>query len=501
MIDNIGIIDMGSNSVRLILVKVNHDMSFRLMDEHKESIRLGDGFTDNMTLKPQKIEAAVKTMRMFKRLCDAQNVTKIIAVATAAVRKAKNGLELIERIKKETEIDMKVISGDEEAHLDYIAVSSSLSIKDGLILDIGGGSFELIWMENRAKKESISIPIGSIDFAERFNVKDPLSENEEQNMISFIKSHLKEVPWLENVSDLPLIGVGGTLRNIGKIDMVKRKYPLDIIHGYEVSNENLDWMYQEIKSIELDEKRKFPGLSSDRADIFIGSLCLVKTILEYTKSKNLVISGKGVREGLFYSFLKDKNILIDNPLMLSLESTGKNMGLDMVHMFQVRKLTKRLFEDLKELHNITEDVEKIIDAASILHDSGVIINYYNHHRNSFFVILNSQINGLTHRELVMSAYIASFHRKNKAYEDYEKYKLLINERDIEIIKVVSVLLRIAESLDKSMSSVVSDLYCDIDKDKVLIRISAREYPEIEINDAITAYSQFKKTFKRNMVII
>ena len=102
---------MGSNSVRLILVKVNHDMSFRLMEEHKESIRLGDGFTENMTLKPHKIEAALKTMRMFKRLCDAQNVTKILAVATAAVRKAQNGIELIDRIKTETGIDMKVISG------------------------------------------------------------------------------------------------------------------------------------------------------------------------------------------------------------------------------------------------------------------------------------------------------------------------------------------------------------------------------------------------------
>lgn len=501
MLDNIGIIDMGSNSVRLILVKVNHDMSFRLMEEHKESIRLGDGFTENMTLKPHKIEAALKTMRMFKRLCDAQNVTKILAVATAAVRKAKNGIELIDRIKMETGIDMKVISGEEEAHLDFIAVSSSLSIKDALILDIGGGSFELIWMENRLKKESVSIPIGSIDFAEQFNVKDALSEDEEQKILSFISNHLKNIPWLEKAKNLPLIGVGGTLRNIGKIDMLRRKYPLDIIHGYEVPLNGFNFIYEEIKNLEITEKRSFPGLSSDRADIFIGSLVLVKSIIDFTKSTSLIISGKGVREGLFYSFLKDKNIIIDNPLLLSLENTGKNMGLDMVHMFQVRKLTKRLFDDLKEIHKIHEDIDKIIDAATILHDSGIIINYYNHHRNSFFVILNSQVNGLTHRELVMSAYIASFHRKNKSYENFETYKLLIDQRDIEIIKAVSVLLRIAESLDKSMSSVVSDLYCEIEKDKVLIKISAKEYPELEINDAITAYSQFKKVFKRSMVII
>lgn len=223
--DTIGIIDMGSNSVRLILVRVFKDLSFRLMDEHKESIRLGDGIDEFSNLKEDKIQDALKTMKMFKRLCDAQNATKIIAVATAAVRKANNGQELIDRIYDETNIDMKVISGKDEAYFDYLAVSHSVFSKDGLILDIGGGSFELVLMKNRELIESVSIPMGSIDFAQKFKIKDPLTKDEEKKMIKFISDKLKEVPWLKSAKNLPLIGVGGTLRNIGKINMLKRNYP------------------------------------------------------------------------------------------------------------------------------------------------------------------------------------------------------------------------------------------------------------------------------------
>lgn len=499
--ETIGIMDIGSNSVRLILVKVFQDMSFRLMDEHKESIRLGDGLDKNLMLREDKIDSAIKTITMFKRLCDAQNATKIIAVATAAVRKAKNGQELIDRIYDKTGITMAPISGTDEAYYDYLAVSHSVFAPNGLILDIGGGSFELILMKNRELVESISIPIGSIDFANRFKIKDALSKDEENKMIEFLSDKLKEIPWLKEAKNLPLIGVGGTLRNIGKISMIKRNYPIDILHNYEVPSCDVYDIYNEIKTMDLESKKSYPGLSTDRADIFIGSLGLVQTIMKQMSIETLIISGKGVREGLFYNYLLEKNVYIDSPLMLSVENTTKIMGLGLVHSYQVRKLTKMLFEELKPVHKITDDLNNIIDTASLLHDAGIIINYYNHHRNSFFVILNAQINGLSHKELLMSAYIASMHRKNKAVQNYSKYKLLLDTTDIQNIKMIAIILRIAESLDKSMSCIVEDIKCDISKDKVILKISSKDTPDIEINDAKTAANQFKKLFKKDLEII
>ena len=496
--DTIGIIDIGSNSVRLILVKVFQDMSFRLMDEHKESIRLGEGLGKDLILSEEKIEHTIKTLTMFKRLCDAQNATKIIAVATAAVRKAKNGPDLIDKIYKLTGIELKSISGKDEAYYDYLAVSHSVFAPDGLILDIGGGSFELILMKNRELLESISIPMGSIDFANQFKIKDALSKDEEVKMIEYLSAKLKEIPWLKKAANLPLIGVGGTLRNIGKINMVRRDYPIDILHNYEVPSADVNDIYNEIKGMNLESKKAYRGLSSDRADIFVGSLALVQTIMKQLSIQTLIISGKGVREGLFYNYLLEKNVYIDNPLMLSVENTTKIMGLGLVHSYQVRKLTKLLFEALKPLHNLNEDVYNIIDTSSLLHDAGIIINYYNHHRNSFFVILNAQINGLSHKELLMSAYIASMHRKNKAAEDYLKYKQLISSTDIQTIKKIAIILRIAESLDKSMSCNVDDIACDISKDKVVIKITSNENADIELIDAKSAANQFKKIFKKDL---
>lgn len=499
--DTLGIIDIGSNSVRLSLIKISKDLSFRLIDSHKETVRLGDGFDEDGRIREEKSVLLFKTLRMFKRLCDSQQVTKIIAVATAAIRKAKNGKLLIQKIADELSIFVEVISGDQEAFLDYIAVSSSLFTKDALILDIGGGSFELALMKQRRLLHSISIPIGSIDLTQAIGSSDPLSKQQEKELKKFILEKLQTIPWLKEAKGLPLVGIGGTCRNISKIDMLKTNYPLDIIHGYTIRKEDLFKTFDEIKKLSLAERREIPGLSAERSDIFVGPYALACFLVESIQSREFISSGKGVREGLFFHYLQEHYILTDHPLNLSLENTAKNMNLNLNHAFHVRKLTHKLFDGTKELHQIHKDLSNIIDTASLLHDSGIIINYYNHHRNSFYVILNAPIYGLTHKELLMSAYIASFHRKKKGENGFQLYESILNKEDIYIIHTVSLLLRLAESLDKSMSNIVSDLCVTIQKDTVIIKISADEYPELEINDAITARAKFKKHFKKNLIIL
>lgn len=499
--DTLGIIDIGSNSVRLSLVRVYKDMSYRLMDEHKEVIRLGDGFDENLMIREEKILSTIKTLRMFKRLCESQEVTKIIAVATAAMRKARNKEEIVRRVYEELAIQVEIIPGDQEAFLDYVAVSSSLFVSDGLILDIGGGSFELALMRDRKLIHSVSIPSGSIDLTKVAGTTESLPKGNEKDLKKFILDILSDLPWLSEAEGLPVIGVGGTCRNIGKIDMLDQDYPLDIIHGYQIKGDRIIETYDRIKKMSLEERKDIPGLSSDRADIFVGPYALVCFLMDYIDSKEFISSGKGVREGLFFHYLQEHNMIIEDPLSLSLENTAKHMRLDLNHAFHVRKLTQKLFEGMKDLHQIDRDISKIIDTATLLHDCGVIINYYNHHRNSFYVILNAQINGLTHKELLMSAYIASFHRKKKGENGFQNYEALLDKDDIYIVNTVSLLLRIAESLDKTMSNIVSDLYVEIEKETVTIKVSASEYPELEINDAITASGKFRKHFKKNLMIL
>lgn len=499
--EKLGVIDLGSNSVRLLLINIWDDLSYKVIDELKETVRLGDGFSKDGSLRPSRVEKALKTLRMFKNLCDAQNVTHIVAVATAAVRKASNGDDFLKLVHEELKIPLEVISGEEEAYLDYVGVTSSMDVSNALILDIGGGSSELILVKNRKLINSISLPLGSIDLAQSFNIQEKLSFEEEKRLTSFLKSELESLPWLSEARGYPLIGVGGTLRNIGKISRNQKSYPLNMHHNYFMEKDEITRIYNRVKSLSLVERKKIPGLSEDRADIFVGSMALVNTLFEMLNLSSLRISGKGVREGLAFKYLIDKGSSIDSPLDFSLNNIAKVMGLNIPHSLQVYNLAQKLCHELKPLINIDRDFSKILKTASLLHDSGVVINYYSHSKNSFYTVINAPINGLTHRELIMSAYIASLHGKSRHNLDWDNYRLLLDPTDIDLIRKLGLILRIAESLDRSLCNKVDDLKCEIHKDKVILTIFSMDSAELEINDAVTSCEYFKRIFKRDLFII
>ena len=220
---NIGIIDIGSNSFRLVTAQIDQNRSYKILDELKETVRLGEDLEKTMTLKESRIKVAIKTLKMFKHLCNAFSVEEIIAVATAAVRKAKNQKEFLERVKNEVDIDVRVLAGQEESFYNYWGVVNSIDIADGLIMDIGGGSIELVLMKDRKAIEKESLPFGALDLTERFGLKDRVSNKLEENLREFLYEQFSELSWLKDVDSLPLVGVGGTMRNIGKIDRKKKK--------------------------------------------------------------------------------------------------------------------------------------------------------------------------------------------------------------------------------------------------------------------------------------
>ena len=193
----IGIIDIGSNSIRLVIVQINKDNSFRVIDEIKESVRLGKDMTTDGGLNPSRIDNAIYTLAFFKRLCIIQNITEILAVATEAVRKASNQIEFLNRVKSELSIDIRVLTGIEEAYYDYFGAINSMDFSDALIMDIGGSSSELIFVENRKLKSSISLPFGAINLTEKFSLQKAMNIKSETAIKEFLTSLYKDIPWLK----------------------------------------------------------------------------------------------------------------------------------------------------------------------------------------------------------------------------------------------------------------------------------------------------------------
>lgn len=496
---NIAIIDIGSNSIRLVLVNIFENGTFKIIDEIKESVRLGYNMIGNILAK-DRIDAAIETLKTFKRLCDAVQAKEIIAVATEAVRKAVNQNDFLELAKNEADISIRVLTGNEEAYYDYLGSINSMDISDGLLIDIGGSSTELVWIEDRKFKESISLPLGAIALTQKFNLKDKISEKQEVELKIYLIDTFNKIPWIKNIEDIPLIGVGGTIRNIGKINRKRKKYPLDISHNYTMKYTDVNKIYSMVKNKTLEQRKKIKGLSKDRADIFVGACFEVYTLIQLCNIKKISISGCGVREGLIYEYISTNHTIINNVLDYSLKCIMTNLNINTNHANHVYKLTKSLFNGLTEIHNINIDVNKIISTGALLHDSGISITYYNHHKHSFYIILNSRIRGLSHKELLMSAYTAAYHRKDDYPIASSTYADILNLKNIQTIKYIGILLKIAESLDKSLTGIVEDVECVIENDSVTITALTKRNIDLEINDALKSSNYFEKVYGKKLLI-
>lgn len=497
----IGVIDIGSNSIRLVIVQISENSGFRIINEVKESVRLGKDMTPDGQLNAFRMQKAIQTLQFFKELCVASRVNQIIAVATEAVRKALNGQFFIDMVKKEQQIDIRILSGDEEAYYDYFGVINSMDFSDALIIDIGGCSTELILVKERRAINYKSLPFGAINLSDKFSLSGSMGNNKENTVKEFILKSLKELDWLKDAKHLPILGVGGTIRNIGKIHRKKTSYPIDESHNYFIPTDDVINIYNSLKSKTLEQKKKVKGLSSDRADIFMGACSVVTTLIEYCNTKELYVSGSGIREGLIFEhILKDKTP-VNDVLDFSINNIINFYSLDKKHSNHVWHLCQILLDNLKAVHNLKDEYYKVFKVASMLHDLGVVISYYDHQNHSFYMILNSKINGITHREQLMAAYISIYHRQDEFYTKFTDYKSILNTADIDAISKFGVLLKLAEILDKRMNSCIKDIQCTVKDDIIAMKLISDFDISIETNEAMDITNSFENIFNKKLIIV
>jgi exopolyphosphatase/guanosine-5'-triphosphate,3'-diphosphate pyrophosphatase len=504
-LEKIGIIDLGSNSARLVIVNLFEEGYFMVVDELKESVRLGQDMERDGFLKPQRVAETIKTLKMFKRLCDASGVTRIIAVATEAVRRAKNQRSFLDEIQASCGIKIKVLTPEEEATYVYRGVINTMDIPKGIILEIGGGSTKIVYYNRRNMLNYVTLPFGAVTLSGVFAGDGLKPEEQVARMEEFFREQLKSIDWLKEVEpDVQMIGVGGSFRNVFKISKMVHKYPLDTVHNFNMLTEDFMPVYDMIKVLDLDKKKKIKGLSAERADILPAALAIIKTFIEYMHIDNFTISGAGLREGIMFNQALPSTIEkpISDVMNYSLTTLVKYYGSDEKHVEHVVNLSIQLFKQLRVLHKFPRQYLKVLKVAAMLHDCGQRIKYYNHQRHSCYMILNSTLYGVSHREIVLAAFTACCHKTEDInLYDWNRYRDILNDDDIEIVKRLGVMLRIAESLDRSMSGVIKSINCDILGDSVIMKTEVEGEATLEIRDALAAGNEFKKAFRKNLEIL
>lgn len=311
--ENLAVIDLGSNSVRMTISRISSDGTYETVAEEKQYVRLSENMGAEKILQPEAIERTITALKSFKDIYSKLDHLTIKAVATAAVRQATNQKQFLKRVKNDIGINLDVISGSKEAYFDYVGVSETLPATNAVIIDTGGASAEIVLVQNGKVSNLISIPIGSVTLSAKFDLADEISAKEVFKAMLFVNKIFQSVWWLRNGLNLPIIGLGGSNRTLAKINRrFNNLLDTNDIHGYQLRDDSINETFERIIAMNLEERKKVPGINKERADIIVGGLIPVILLMNYLDSDRIMFSTSGLREGILFERLHDviqENIL------------------------------------------------------------------------------------------------------------------------------------------------------------------------------------------------
>ena len=503
--EKIAIIDIGSNTARIVIVNIREGGYFTVIDELKEPVRLAKGMEIDGFLRPLRVQQMVKTLKTFKNLYESHNVSRVFANATAAVRRAKNQKSFVDEILSSCGIKLTVLTQEEEAGLVYTAVINSMDVPKGVIVDIGGASIKLIYYNRRVLIAQDTLPFGAVTLTEKFADATTDSVERARMIEEYVTEHLKKIEWYNNVEpDVQLIGVGGSIRNLGKISRRFKKYPLDMAHNYHIGFDEFNNIYNTLKAVDITRASRIKGLSSARADILPAALSCLKAIENTSSFPELIISGAGMREGAMFRYAVPSTAEkpIGDVLGHSIYTMLSHFNMNIAHSEHVFDISLQLYRQLKVLHKLPRSYVKVLRTAAQLHDIGSSFKFYDHHKHSFYFILNSNLYGIQQKDLVMAALVAGLHGSQPLDGvEIQQYLNMLTEEDIDAVRKLGVIVRIAECFDRSMGGVITSLTCDVLGDSVILKTEAVADCTLEIKDAMSATAEFKRAFKKNLDIL
>ncbi len=490
---NIAVIDIGSNSVRMQISRVQDGM-YDVVEEYKRMLRLGDDVFLDGLIKETTIEKLITTLNEMKELYLSKSVNTVRAIATASFREASNADYVIDKIKQSTGISIEIIDGQNEAYLGFLGVSANFELKDSrvLITDIGGGSAEFMVVDNEKPVFSKSTPFGCNKLLHRYFKSDPVKESE---VIRFKEDMDKEISALPIDDKIEhIVCLGGTLNNIsyiaGKGNSDRVKY---------VDRKFLKGFLREIIGKNIEERTNIKYLEPKRADIVLPAALLIDKILYKAQKSGFYTLSGGLRTGLTIDTINKAGIVLDfqkkhHSLRLArIIQIGKKFNFEKAHAMQVKKLALSIFDKTKKLHKLQDREKNILEAAAILHDCGNYISYSKHHKHSYYLIKNSDFIGYSSKDVELIANVARYHRKSPPKSTHQNFNAL-NDEEKYIVRALSAILRIADAVDRTHDARVSCVDVEVQNTVVFFQFTSKKELLLEINAFESKKNLFEEVF-------
>lgn len=500
----LAVCDLGSNSFRLVVFTA-HEGWWRRTDEIYEPVRIGEGMGATRELGEEPMERALRTIDVFSHFCEASGLQadEIDAVATSAIREAANQEDFLARARERSGLPIRVLTREEEARYGYLAAVNSTSLRDGAVLDIGGGSAQIVAVAERRAVASDSWRLGAVRMTERFLPDGkPASRKQMEKLRAHVRDKLGRADWLGRSGDR-LIGIGGTVRNLAAAVQRAENLPIDGVQGQAVTAKALDGLIDRLAGIPAKERGDVRGVKAARADVILAGALVVREVLEIGGFSAIEATEAGLREGVFFAHHlaeRGDEPLFDDVRAASVLNLAARYDADPAHTGHVARLALGLFDDLAEagLHDGDPEERELLWAACALHDIGVAVDYDDHHKHTRYLVLHAQLPGYSPRELALIAQAARYHRKGMP--EPGPLEGIFGKRDAAVLDRLSVLLRLAEDLERSRDQSVRAVEVEVDDERVVLHMVADEAIEVQRWAARREGPLFARAFGRELAV-
>ncbi len=484
----IAAIDIGTNSIHMIVVKVRPDLSFEVIDREKDMVRLGAGGLDGRKLTDSAMSAALQTLAKFRRLAESNKVDEIIAAATSATREAENGGDFIAEAGRQTGIHIKVISGTEEARLIHLAAGYGVDVggNTAVVVDIGGGSVEITLGTATHLRLGKSFKAGVIRLTERFVKTDPLSPQNERRLVKHLNRDMGA--YLEQIANTGFdraIGTSGTILSLGALALTNEGGTPEDLRNQRVEAKALHRLRKLLVAADIEERLHMPGLDPRRADLSVAGSVLLDTILRGLGARDITLCDLALREGLVLDYIHRNSARIrkveryPDVRRRSVVELGERCGYWSEHAQQVARLAVSIFDQTRSVHGLSDREREWLEYGALLHDIGVHISYDRHHRHSYYLIKNGDLRGFDPKEIEVIALVARYHRQATPKKSHEGYGGL-NGPLRQTVRVLSAIVRLGEGLDRSHAQALAGIDLFPRGDDYLARLRANGDAELEL---------------------
>ena len=442
----LAVIDVGSNSGRVVVLRL-HGAHIEILADARAPLRLAAELKGGK-LRSGAIERTVAAVRDFRAVAEGAGAARIIAVATSAVRESSNASELVDAVARATGIDVEVIDGEEEARYSFLGAVHGLAIEHGTLVDIGGGSLEVTSFRSRKMTRSYTLPLGALRLSERFFKEDPPSSSELRSLLAHVADVINEAGIKPLKSSQGLIGTGGTIRNLAKMDRRESNYPIPRVHGFVLHEMQIELLTDLVASRTLAKRRRLRGLNADRADSIVAGALVLQTVMRELGAEELTVSGQGLREGIAYDRLGIATAPAQDIRRGSVEAlVARFTQWQSERAVRRAAIASAIIDGV--LREASEELLEMLGHAAKILDVGLSVDYYNREAHAADVAIASDLTGFSHRQLaIVSALIRGTEQQMAWAKGVAR---LLDPEDADLVQRAAAVLSLADEIERRLA--------------------------------------------------